>query len=130
MTKKKPEAIVPEVPVPEDADLVTELIRELVAVPGPPGQEDAIRALVREHVEEIGCVHTTDARGNLLIAPPGVASVPEHADIVIMAHLDEIALHRRPSRGRRAAPSRRPRRRCTPGNGAKAPSPSSLPASR
>ena len=41
-------------------------------------------------MSKIGCIHTTDARGNLLIA--GVASVPEHADIVIMAHLDEIAL--------------------------------------
>jgi putative aminopeptidase FrvX len=82
----------PQDAAPDGADLVMELIRELVAVPGPPGQESAIRALVAEHVEAIGCVHTTDARGNLLVAPPGVSTVPEQADIVVMAHLDEIAL--------------------------------------
>ena len=32
----------------------TELIRELVAIPGPPGGEQAIRAAVEAHVAELG----------------------------------------------------------------------------
>ena len=68
------------------------LVRELVAIPGPPGQEEAIRDAVAAHVEALGCVHATDARGNLLVAPPGVDTLPEQPNIVVMAHLDEIAL--------------------------------------
>lgn len=68
------------------------LVRELVALPGPPGQEDAVRDAVAAHVQSLGCTHRTDARGNLLVAPPGIPEVPEQADIVVMAHLDEIAL--------------------------------------
>lgn len=69
-----------------------ELVRELVAIPGPPGQEEAIRDAVAAHVEALGCVHATDARGNLLVAPPGIDTLPESPRIVVMAHLDEIAL--------------------------------------
>lgn len=69
-----------------------ELVRELVAVPGPPGQEEAIRETVAAHVKALGCAHTTDARGNLLVALPGEADVPENPRVVVMAHLDEIAL--------------------------------------
>lgn len=68
-----------------------ELVRELVALPGLPGQEGAVRQAVATHAERLGCVHSTDARGNLLIAPPG-QSIPEKPDVVVMAHLDEIAL--------------------------------------
>lgn len=69
-----------------------ELVRELAAIPGPPGQEDAVRNAVAAHVERLGCVHEADARGNLLVGPPGVDKIPERPDIVVMAHLDEIAL--------------------------------------
>ena len=68
------------------------LVRELVALPGPPGQEDAVRAAVASHLDMLGCVHQTDARGNLLIAAPGASALPERPRIVVMAHLDEIAL--------------------------------------
>ena len=69
-----------------------DLVRELVALPGPPGQEDAVRAAVAAHAMALGCAHRPDARGNLLVAPPGAACFPERADVVVMAHLDEIAL--------------------------------------
>ncbi len=68
------------------------LVRELVAIPGPPGQEDAVRDAVAAHADRLGCVHTTDARGNLLIAPPGAKQLPDKPSVVVMAHLDEIAL--------------------------------------
>jgi putative aminopeptidase FrvX len=69
-----------------------ELVRELIAIPGPPGQEEAVRVAVAAHATALGCVHRADERGNLLIAPPGVDTIPEQVDIVVMAHLDEIAL--------------------------------------
>jgi len=69
-----------------------DLVRELIAVPGPPGQEELIRSAVAAHADRLGCVHETDARGNLLLALPGAARLPARPDVVVMAHLDEIAL--------------------------------------
>ena len=68
------------------------LVRELTALPGPPGQEDLVRAAVIVHAERLGCVHETDARGNLRLSLPGAKRLPDKPDIVVMAHLDEIAL--------------------------------------
>ena len=69
-----------------------ELVRELVALPGPPGQEALVRQAVVAHAERLGCVHETDARGNLLLSLPKAARLPDAPDVVVMAHLDEIAL--------------------------------------
>ena len=69
-----------------------ELVRELTALSGPPGQEDAVREAVTAHAERLGCVHETDARGNLLLSLPGAKRLPDSPEIVVMAHLDEIAL--------------------------------------
>lgn len=69
-----------------------ELVRELVAIPGPPGQEEAVRKAVAAHAKALGCPCHADERGNLLIGLPGTEAVPETANIVVMAHLDEIAL--------------------------------------
>ena len=69
-----------------------ELVRELTALPGPPGQEKAVREAVITHAKRLGCVHETDARGNLLLSLPGAERLPDHPKVVVMAHLDEIAL--------------------------------------
>lgn len=71
---------------------VVEVLRELVALPGPSGQEDRVREAVAAHAEALGCRTAADARGNLIIAPPGRGIVPERADILVVAHLDEIAM--------------------------------------
>lgn len=68
------------------------LVRELTQIPGPPGQETLVREAVAAHAERLGCVHETDARGNLLLSVPGASRLPDHPEIVVMAHLDEIAL--------------------------------------
>ncbi len=68
------------------------LVRELIALPGPPGQEDLVRTTVAAHADRLGCAHETDARGNLLLSLPGAGNIPAHPDIVVMAHLDEIAM--------------------------------------
>ena len=69
-----------------------ELVRELTALTGPPGQEDAVREAVAAHAERLGCAYATDARGNLLLSLPGAERLPDAPDIIVMAHLDEIAL--------------------------------------
>lgn len=69
-----------------------ELVRELVALPGPPGQEELVREAVATHADRLGCARETDARGNLLLSLPGAGRVPDQPDVVVMAHLDEIAL--------------------------------------
>ena len=69
-----------------------ELVRELTRLPGPPGQEDAVRDAVIAHAERLGCAHETDDRGNVLLSLPGAERLPDKPEIVVMAHLDEIAL--------------------------------------
>ncbi len=69
-----------------------DLVRELVAIAGPPGQEGQVREAVAAHAQRLGCVHETDARGNLLLSLPGAGRLPDAPEIVVMAHLDEIAL--------------------------------------
>jgi len=69
-----------------------DLVRELVALPGPPGQEGLVREAVAAHADRLGCARETDARGNLLLSLPGAGHVPARPDIVVMAHLDEIAM--------------------------------------
>ena len=48
-----------------------DLVRELVAIPGPPGQEGEVRNAVAAHAGRLGCARETDARGNLLLGLPG-----------------------------------------------------------
>ena len=66
------------------------LLRELVAIPGPPGQEGAVRDAVDAHARALGYDTRTDAKGNLLIPVGGPGSAAPK--IVVTAHLDEIAL--------------------------------------
>lgn len=71
---------------------VLTLLRELIVIPGPPGQEERVREAVAAHAGRLSCPQETDARGNLLLGLPGADAVPEKPDVVVMAHLDEIAL--------------------------------------
>ena len=67
-----------------------QLLSDLVALPGPPGQEGAVREYVAARAHEMGCVTQTDAKGNLLIATG--SELPTDPTVVVTAHLDEIAL--------------------------------------
>ena len=69
-----------------------ELVRELTRLPGPPGQEQLVRDAVAAHAARLGCVQEADEHGNLLLSVPGAGRLPDHPEIVVMAHLDEIAL--------------------------------------
>jgi putative aminopeptidase FrvX len=67
----------------------TDLIRWLVALVGPSGEERAVRAAVSERVLGLGYRPEMDPKGNLLVHLPGDSALPH---IVVTAHLDEIAL--------------------------------------
>ncbi len=66
-----------------------ELIRALIALPGPPGEENAVRDWLAERLRALDYTATTDPKGNLLVRVSGGASGPP---ILVTAHLDEIAL--------------------------------------
>lgn len=72
------------------SDMTRELLAELVAQPGPPGQEDAIRGFVARQLSGLGLPYRIDAKGNLLTWVG--ESEPERPSDVVTAHLDEIAL--------------------------------------
>lgn len=63
------------------------LLAEWVAIPGPSGQEEAIRDSVARHVATLGFDTKVDAKGNLLV-PVG----RDPFNVVVTAHLDEIAM--------------------------------------
>lgn len=65
-----------------------ELLQELVAAPGPPGQEDLVRAIVIKHLDKLGYLHSTDAKGNLIVR----LGKGKKSKVVVTAHMDEIAL--------------------------------------
>ena len=64
------------------------LLQELIAIPGPPGKEDAVRAAIERHVSSLGLKSQVDAKGNLTVNL-GKSSSPK---IVVTAHMDEIAM--------------------------------------
>lgn len=65
-----------------------ELIRSLVAIPAPPGQEEQARAFVQDQADALGFQTQVDPKGNLLIHSHPLAQ----PKIIVTAHLDEIAL--------------------------------------
>ena len=66
-----------------------ELVKKLIAIPGPPGQENAVRSAVAEVARSLGYEPIADAKGNLLIQ---IGEPDGQPSIVVTAHLDEIAL--------------------------------------
>jgi len=70
-----------------------ELVRSLVALPGPPGQEEAVRSDLEKRLQEMGVTFQTDAKGNLLVIWPESPGEPFRPEVVVTAHMDEIALY-------------------------------------
>ncbi len=71
----------------------TELIKQLIALQGPPGEEKAVREWLKIELDGLLIEHTTDSKGNLIVehSPEGdrAENIPR---IVVTAHMDEIAL--------------------------------------
>ncbi len=64
----------------------SDLLRRLTLAAGPPGSEDAVRAIVREELDGIGSI-AYDRLGSLLCEKRGTSDAPR---IAIDAHLDEV----------------------------------------
>jgi len=62
-----------------------DVLRELIALPGPPGQEKAVREALAKHLDSMGLSHRTDPKGNMIVGS-------DRPRIVVTAHLDEIAM--------------------------------------
>jgi putative aminopeptidase FrvX len=67
----------------------TEVIRQLIALPGPPGEEKAVRHWLMERLTGSGYAARADAKGNLVVHLPGN---PDRPAVLVTAHMDEIAL--------------------------------------
>src|ERR1043166_6489571 len=67
----------------------TELIRDLIALRGPSGEERALTDWLAERLRGMGFTPEIDPKGNLIVSLPGAVEKPH---IVVTAHLDEIAL--------------------------------------
>ena len=66
-----------------------ELIQELVALQGPPGEEKAVAEYVQGKLSAMGYTPEIDAKGNVLVHLDGTPGGP---NVLVTAHLDEIAL--------------------------------------
>ncbi|MDX1932140.1 MAG: M20/M25/M40 family metallo-hydrolase [Capsulimonadales bacterium] len=69
-----------------------ELLSELVAVPGPPGQEGAVRGALAVYIAALRRQSWEDPKGNLLVGDPAFREGAKRPRILVTAHLDEIAL--------------------------------------
>ncbi|HLJ54058.1 MAG TPA: M20/M25/M40 family metallo-hydrolase [Chthonomonadaceae bacterium] len=67
----------------------TNLVRWLIGLAGPSGEERAVTSALRERIAALGLEPETDPKGNLLLTLPGDPKLPH---VVVTAHLDEIAL--------------------------------------
>ncbi len=65
-----------------------ELLQEFVSIAGPPGKEERVRAAVAAHLDRLGLPHHTDKKGNLIVT----LGDPAKSNVVVTAHLDEIAM--------------------------------------
>ena len=67
----------------------TELIRELIALVGPPGEEKAVAAWVRQRLIALGYTPIMDPKGNVLVKLEGRPG--GGPNVLVTAHMDEIA---------------------------------------
>lgn len=63
------------------------LLEELISIPGPAGQEEAVATALERHVKALGLKGEIDAKGNLIVKLG--EGTP---DVVVTAHMDEIAM--------------------------------------
>lgn len=65
------------------------LVQDLISLPGPPGQEQAVREYLSHYLNRIGYQSITDEKGNLKVVIEGDPDLPS---VLVTAHMDEIAL--------------------------------------
>ncbi len=66
------------------------LLNQLLDVPSPPGREEQMAAIVKEHLDAMGFEHEQDPAGNILVRLPG--RQPDKGVAMFASHMDEIAI--------------------------------------
>lgn len=69
---------------------VLTLLKELCAVPGPSGYEEAIRACIKEKARPYADEMRVDALGNLIVFKKGAKATGNR--LMLCAHMDEVGL--------------------------------------
>ena len=67
-----------------------ELMKQLCALPGPSGCEDAVREFVLEKVKPFADEIKTDAIGNIMVFRKGRKALER--PVVVCAHMDEVGV--------------------------------------
>src|SRR5436190_17488212 len=67
----------------------TELIRDLIALRGPSGEERAVTEWLAQRLRGLGYIPEIDPKGNVIVSLRGAPNKPH---VLVTAHLDEIAL--------------------------------------
>ena len=67
-----------------------ELMKQLCALPGPSGCEDAVREFVLEKVKPFADEMKTDAIGNIMVFRKGKKALER--PVVVCAHMDEVGV--------------------------------------
>ena len=67
-----------------------ELMKELCALPGPSGCEDAVRAFVLKRVKPFADEIRTDAIGNVMVFRKGRKALDR--PVAVCAHMDEVGV--------------------------------------
>ena len=67
-----------------------ELMKQLCALPGPSGCEDAVREFVLEKVKPFADEMKTDAIGNIMVFRKGKKALER--PVVLCAHMDEVGV--------------------------------------
>lgn len=65
-----------------------DLLRQLIAIPGPPGEESRVATELAEQIRGLGLEPTIDAKGNVTV----LLGPNPRPNIVVTAHMDEIAM--------------------------------------
>ena len=67
-----------------------DLLKTLCALPGPSGEEDAVRSFIRSQAEPYADEIRTDPMGNLLVFRKGEKRLAK--PVMLCAHMDEVGV--------------------------------------
>ena len=68
------------------------LVRDLIALPAPPGEEGVVRDYLARQLDDLGYAHTVDAKGNLIVSLASKSLNSTLPRVLVTAHMDEIGL--------------------------------------
>jgi putative aminopeptidase FrvX len=67
--------------------MISDLLRELMLIPGLSGHEDRVAAAIAAHLDALGLAHRSDRLGNLICSLPGDPALPA---VMVFTHMDQL----------------------------------------